>query len=206
MGHSVHRITKALLLSCPVPPLCLAGRVPDIKLQKPRPTSPAEMKYIPPCHVKLPQHSSLIHLTFIHSGEKRENANQVHKKFLFSTHYGAESRRRRWVNYLAQSFFLQHKGSLSICALYSINSPLQMTSAAFGVCNKGILDLSEPGTLNTFVFHPSMSEQSSVQTSAVLQDASVVCLFVNHFNQNTHTQTRTHWPRDRRKNHLAVFA
>ncbi len=41
------------------------------------------MKYIPPCHVKLPQHSSLIHLTFIHSGEERENANQVYKKFIF---------------------------------------------------------------------------------------------------------------------------
>ncbi len=41
------------------------------------------MKYIPPCHVKLPQHSSLIHLTFIHSGEERENANQVYKKCIF---------------------------------------------------------------------------------------------------------------------------
>lgn len=81
--------------------------------------------------------------------------------------------------------------SLYICAFYSVNGPLQKTSAVFGVCNKGILDLSEPGTLNTFVFHPSMSEQSSVQTSAVLQDASVVCLFINHFNQNTHTNTHT---------------
>ncbi|KAK2874102.1 hypothetical protein Q8A67_021255 [Cirrhinus molitorella] len=54
-----------------------AARVPDIKLQKPRPTSLAETKYTPPSRVKLPLHSSLIHLTFIRTGEKRENANQI---------------------------------------------------------------------------------------------------------------------------------
>lgn len=117
------------------------------------------------------------------------------KSFFFSTHYGAESWRGRWLNYLVQSFFYNTKDkkevSLYICAFYSINSPLQKMTAVFGVCNKGILDLSEPGTLNTFVFHPSMSEQSSVQTSAVLQDASVVCLFINHFNQNTQIRTPT---------------
>lgn len=154
------------------------------------------MKYTPPGHVKLPLHSSLIHLTFIHAGEKRENANQVHKKFLFfHPQWGRELKGEVIELSGAKLFFNYTKDkkevSLYICAFYSRNSPLQKTSAVFGVCNKGILDLSEPGTLNTFVFHPSMSEQSSVQTSAVLQDASVVCLFINLFNQNTHTNTHT---------------
>ncbi len=73
------------------------------------------MKYIPPCHVKLPQHSSLIRLTFIHSGEERENANQVYKKCIFfHPLWGREPKGEASELFGAKLFFfLHHKGSLT---------------------------------------------------------------------------------------------